>query len=282
MIYYFSFLFPVCLLFCNVPEVHVQAVAPDGIADTSGNTIASRFAPPEGFVRQPVDSPSFASYLRALSLKPVGTQVYLYDGRLKDNQDAHAAVIDIDTGKRDLQQCADACMRLWAEFLWAEKRYDDIHFNLTNGFRTDYSKWRNGYRVMVKGNTTTWKKTKSPSNTYQTFREYLEFVYQYAGTLSLFNELPTVNAGQLHIGDIIIKGGSPGHAVMVLDMVVHAKTGEQRILLGQSYMPAQDMHVLKNPANADGSAWYVWPQGERLVTPEWVFSPVVVKTLQGF
>ena len=40
----------------------------------------------------------------------------------------------------------------------------------------------------------------------------------------------------------------------------------------QSYMPAQDIHVLKNPASADGSPWYSTTFGATLVTPEWQFS----------
>ncbi|MGL4398136.1 MAG: DUF4846 domain-containing protein [Hyphomicrobium sp.] len=37
-------------------------------------------------------------------------------------------------------------------------------------------------------------------------------------------------------------------------------------------MPAQDIHILKNPANGDGSPWYTPPTGV-LVTPEWTFEP---------
>jgi hypothetical protein len=40
--------------------------------------------------------------------------VLLYNGAPKFRQDVHAAVIDIDVGTRDLQQCADATMRLRA------------------------------------------------------------------------------------------------------------------------------------------------------------------------
>lgn len=35
----------------------------------------------------------------------------LYNGSQKPNQSVHYAVFDIDVGKEDLQQCADAVMR---------------------------------------------------------------------------------------------------------------------------------------------------------------------------
>lgn len=54
---------------------------------------------------------SFAEYLRNLPLKPHGTKVKYYNGEEKPN-DVYVAVIDIDVGTRDLQQCADAVIRL--------------------------------------------------------------------------------------------------------------------------------------------------------------------------
>jgi hypothetical protein len=43
-------------------------------------------------------------------------------------------------------------------------------------------------------------------------------------------------------------------------------------LLAQSYMPAQEMHILKNPINKDISPWYdLLEIGEVINTPEWVF-----------
>jgi hypothetical protein len=50
----------------------------------------------------------------------------------------------MEIGNKDLHQCADAVMRLRAEYLWNEERYDKIHFNFTNGFRVDYTKWIEG------------------------------------------------------------------------------------------------------------------------------------------
>jgi hypothetical protein len=71
---------------------------------------------------------------------------------------------------------------------------------------------------------------------------------------------------------VFIKGGFPGHAVLVIDMAINPATGERRFMLLQSYMPAQDMHVLKNPKAPDGSPWYPVPADKaELATPEWVF-----------
>jgi hypothetical protein len=59
--------------------------------------------------------------------------------------------------------------------------------------------------------------------------------------------------------------------VLVADMAENAATGEKHFLLVQSYMPAQEMHVLKNPKSEDGSPWYKTDFGDQLVTPEWLF-----------
>lgn len=55
--------------------------------------------------------------------------------------------------KKDLQQCADAVMRLRAEYFYDQKAYDKISFTLTNGFKVDYSEWIKGNRIVVNGNT---------------------------------------------------------------------------------------------------------------------------------
>lgn len=37
-------------------------------------------------------------------------------------------------------------------------------------------------------------------------------------------------------------------------------------------LPAQDIHILKNPANEDGNPWYSINFGDVLITPEWQFT----------
>lgn len=241
------------------------------LINKNGKTVQERFNVPEGFERVPVSNNSFGEYLRSLPLKPHGSSVKLYNGITKI-RNVHEAVLDIDVGDRDLQQCADAAIRLRAEYLYQAKQYDKIHFHFTSGFRADYTKWMEGYRIEVRGNDASWVKQTGFSNDYTTFRKYLEMVFTYAGTLSLSQEIKKVPLEEMEIGDIFVQGGSPGHCVMVLDMAENKETGEKLFLLAQSYMPAQDIHVLKNPLNGDGNPWYPVKFGEKLITPEWEFT----------
>jgi hypothetical protein len=46
--------------------------------------------------------------------------------------------------------------------------------------------------------------------------------------------------------------------------------------LAQSYMPAQEIHVLKNPLDGAIGPWYRVP-AETLVTPQWTFESTDLK-----
>jgi len=142
-----------------------------------GKSVETRFKLPEGFKRIEADENSFAYYLRHLPLKPHGSPVRYYDGKTKPNTDIYDAVVDLEIGSRDLHQCADAIMRLRAEYLRNLRQYEKIHFNFTNGFRADYSEWLSGNRIVVKGNKAYWKQTGNTSDSYEEFWKYLEMVF---------------------------------------------------------------------------------------------------------
>lgn len=237
----------------------------------TGHTIAQRFEAPAGCTRTPLPDSAFGSYLRALPLKPEGAPVHLFDGSLKHRQDLHAAVVDLSVGTRDLQQCADAVMRLRAEHLFAQGRYDDITFNFTSGFRAEYARWAKGDRIKVQGDRCDWKlKEGVPGFTHDNLLAYLQQVFTYAGTLSLSKELKPAHAQPLEPGDVFIRGGSPGHAMLVVD-VARGPDGRTFFLLAQSYMPAQEIHVVRNLRRPELGAWFELNDGDELVTPEWTF-----------
>ena len=208
--------------------------------------------PPDGFVRK--ETTPFGAYLRRLPLKPEGSKVLFYNGLEKPWQGGAYAVIDVSVGNRDLQQCADAVIRLRAEYLWHEKRYSEIHFNFTSGFRADYTKWADGWRIRVQGNDVSWYKAGESDYGYGQFMEYLKVVFTYAGTASLSRELKPTSLKDLKIGDVFIVGGHPGHAMLVVDMAENMD-GRKAILVAQSYMPAQSIHIVTNRNDRRHSPW---------------------------
>mgnify|MGYP000471731144 CR=1 FL=1 len=83
---------------------------------------------------------------------------------------------------------------------------------------------------------------------------------------------------EIEIGDVFIKGGFPGHAVIVVDMAINKTNQEKVFLLAQSYMPAQELQILKNPNNQEISPWYrVSEISGELRTPEWTFKKTDLK-----
>ncbi len=260
----FVVIFCVLLLSC-------QSQTNSKIINGKGKTIEERFSPPEGYKRKNYSTGSFEYYLKALPLKPAGEKVHTYDGSIKQPENVYEAVINIDVGSRDLQQCADAVMRLRAEYLFKAERFDEIHFNFTNGNKAEWEKYAEGYRFQVKTNA--WVKTAKEDNSYKAFREYLDLVFTYAGSMSLSKELKPIDIEDMEPGDVFIKGGSPGHAVIIVDVVEDSKTDVKLFMLAQSYMPAQEIHILKNGMPADIlSPWYSTNFGPFLKTPEWTFT----------
>ncbi len=235
------------------------------------NAIEVRIAPPPEFERVSLPAGSFGAWLRGLPLKPGRPPVYLYDGRPKRNQEAHWAVVEIDTGRGDLQQCADAVIRLRAEYLYAHGRRDDIAFDFTSGDEARFSRWAEGLRPVVDGRRVSWRRSGRAEGTYASFRAYLATVFTYAGSASLARELlPVRDASRIEPGDVFIQGGSPGHVVLVVDVALRRSDGRRVFLLAQSYMPAQEIHILKNPLSEAGP-WYDAAFSGRLETPEWTF-----------
>jgi len=248
--------------------------------DSSANTISTRFSVPSDFERWAYEKNSFQYYLSNFPLKNTGASVYYYNGEVKPNDNIYAAVLDIDVGKRDLQQCADAVMRLRAEYLYGQKKYEMIHFNFTNGFKAEYTQWAEGNRIKVSGNNVSWYKSKEKDYSYNTFKSFMEVVFTYAGTLSLSKELKSIPLDSLQVGDVFIKGGSPGHAVIVVDVAVNKSNGKKIFMIAQSYMPAQSIHLLVNQNDNKISPWYDLSETDKLYSPEWTFEKSALKRFQ--
>ena len=243
--------------------------------------IARRIKTPTGFQRRPMDAAGFGHWLRFLPLKAGRPPVLLHSGIAKVNQQAHVAVVDLDVGKRNLQQCADAVIRLRAEYLYGRGMHAQIRFNYTSGDTIRFERWARGHRPVVSGRSVSWRAGQKKGAGYAQFRAYLTNVFTYAGTASLSRELQSVRAAKAQTGDVLIQGGFPGHAVILVDQAEDPRTGERIYLLAQSYMPAQELHVLKNPARPRLSPWYRLPDRGRIATPEWNFDAKDLKRFES-
>ena len=232
----------------NPGQPPVDATAPGAASSSNPYATIGAIPLPPGFSRIPADNNSYITWLRALPLKKNKT-VYTFNGVPKRNQAAQFAVVDISVGDKDLQQCADAVMRLRAEYLYQQHRLDEIDFTDNNYHH---------YRLPAHADR-------------NTFDHFLEKVFSYCGTASLSNQLsPITDFRKITAGDVLIKGGAPGHAMQVVDIAVNKK-GEKIYLLAQSYMPAQDIHVVINPVNTKRNPWYDVNVSTVIETPEWTF-----------
>lgn len=241
--------------------------------NTRGKTIAERFPPPAGYKRVVYAEKSFQLWLQNLRLKNGCPKIRLYNGVPLQFVNYHCAVIDIDSGGEDLQQCADSIIRLRAEYLFKMKRFDDLHFNFTSGDRCSWPKWRDGWRPSVRGSKVIFLKNAAVDDSYRNFRSWLDTVFTYAGTISISREFPKhKDLTTIRPGDFFVEAGSPGHAVIVVDVAVNKKTGKRLMLLAQGFMPAQEMHVLNNLSSNDLSPWYPADFGGVLETPRWDFT----------
>jgi hypothetical protein len=213
-------------------------------------TVATAFPLPPG--AEAIETDAFGRSLLDLPLRPPGTPVRLHDGR--ERRTGPVRVVDLPLVRGDLQQCADTAIRLRAEWLLAQGR--PVSFHATSGDAIPWSRVERGEIPYAEGRGLKWRAGRGDWDTY------LRLVFTWAGTASLV-AYETVPATAPRAGDMLVQGGFPGHAVVVL--AAAGRGDETLLLLGQGFMPAQDMHVLVGPV--DG--W--WRFDDPIALPDWTF-----------
>lgn len=229
--------------------------------------LAEALPAPEGYTRLPVEPGSFGAWLRGLPVRPPGTPVRDFRGEeiLPAGHPALGAVAELDVAPVNLQQCADSIIRLHAEWLWSRREPEKIAYRFTSGDVAAWSKYAAGERARVSGSKVTWVKNGPVDASRTAFQRYLDLVFTYAGTLSLETVKPRPSREDVRPGDFFVLGGSPGHAVLVLDVARDAR-GRRVALLGQGFIPAQDFHVLS--PGGDLAPWFSL-DGDTVATPFW-------------
>lgn len=253
----------------GLPAAQAQSVSrPDWLEAPPRDRIIERFHPPAGYKRLVAADGGFGAWLRRLPLLPAGAPILLHTGQPRGTQSGAAAIIDIDVGRANLQQCADAIIRLRAEHLRAGGRTNALAFRFTNGERYAYADYLAGRRPRPNSTNIVWASTHPSEDTRVAFRAWLDLVFTYAGTISLARELVRLaDPAQVEPGDVLIQPGSPGHAIIAVDVAERDAT--RVALFAQSFMPAQSIHVLRGPM---ADTWYPISGNAVIDTPDWRFA----------
>ena len=232
------------------------------------DSLEARFPTPPGYTRVAVAPGSFGEWLRGLPLAAPGTPVLSHAGDtvFSGNDDYVAAVVAIDVGVGDLQQSADAVIRLHGEWLWASDQQNAISYKSTTKLDMPFSRWAKGQRLLAAGPNMGWVvKNKPKDPTYNDFRQYIDAVMLWSNNVSLALRATHVeDPAQLSPGDFFLQPRGKGHAILVLD-IAQKPTGERVALLGQSLQsPAQSIHVMRlGPA----TAWFSMRPPNPVLTP---------------
>ena len=166
------------------------------------------------------------------------TVVKDYQGNIIKNKSLGVLNVRINS----VQQCADAAIRLRAEYFYSKKEYDKISFKLTSGLEVPFSKWAQGYRVRVPGNKASLFMSKvSKDYSRENFEAYLKIIMTYAGSASLARDLKK-RTNYPEIGDLLIIPGYPGHVVIIIDKKII--NGVNYYLFANSWIPAQDIEII--------------------------------------
>jgi hypothetical protein len=242
------------------------------LIDKKGDSIASRVKVPEGFTRAVYAEGSFQHFIQNYPLKKFGAKVINYDGNEYFYQAGHFGILELSVPKNGLQQCADALIRLRAEYLWKQNRKEEIGFEFTSGHYCSWKYYAEGYRPKVKGSKVSFHKKASKDHSKTNFYKYLNLIYTYSGTLSLYNELTKITVSKdLQVGDMLVYPGTPGHIVMIVDKAIDGR-GNQRFILAQGNTPAQSVHLLKNPNDSQFNPWYDLQMNAYIEVPGYYFN----------
>jgi hypothetical protein len=237
---------------------------------TATERLDARFAPPNGFTRVEVSGGSFGAFLRTLPLLPAGSKVVDYRGAPLYDDGHHpnvAAVVDIDVGDQNLQQCADAIIRLNAEWRYGRGERD-IAYRSLSGTSIPYARYLAGDRAVMHDNQLVLQRSGATrTDEHALFRSYLDDVFNFASTRSLERDAAHIPFAEVRGGDFFVMTGQPfGHAVLILD-IAKDDGGRLALLLGQSFMPAQSFQVLQPDSR---SPWFVVERDAvEVKTPFW-------------
>jgi hypothetical protein len=252
------------ILLCFIPFLIIGHPKYFAKSNTQFPSTAKENIHPRPLLYSPDSWPYFLQHLQTED-KPIVD----YRGRAIADQEKHFAILTYDVGHADLQQCADALMRLRAEYLFSRQKYLQIGFHFNSGDYYSWTDYRRGIRPIVTGSRVKFIRSSLPSDTtHASLRAYLDIVFAYANTVSLYKELK--KADRMETGTVVIFPGHPGHCMILADAAV-VDQSDTMFKLVEGYMPAQSIYVLSNPFEPGLNPWYHLKQGGDINTASCTF-----------
>lgn len=198
-------------------------------------TIRNSINTPAGYVRIKFPEGSYSNWIQNLPLKENNT-ILDYRGFTLGSDCFYSILGVADMPllfNSDLEQCADYCLRFWAEYHKDINRLDSLYL-------FDYT-----------GNK---KKFAGRGKTYTGF---LNWAFSYSNSYSLKRGCEKVSENELIPGDMIVQNesGGIGHASVILD-VCKSEEGKRLYLIGYSFMPAQEFHIEKAASLRGTEGWF--------------------------
>lgn len=233
-------------------------------------TIATRFNPPAGYTRTSLAGGSFGDYLRNFALREYLTKPLAYDttskSQVANDSLPSVSVLELDLiNKTNLQGASNSLIRLYAEYLYGQNRFNDISFNLltTPTFRCDFKTWSEGGRLIQENNSITWciehgdhctHKDVDTGTAYGVFKYYLQNVMLHSNISSLPSNMKTVQLNDLTVGDVIFHADSNVPEIIV-DMAEDS-SGNKICILARGGNPSSEIYIVRNESNADLNPWH--------------------------
>ncbi len=219
------------LRFVGIASLHLLA----SIASLAGAPRSVSDIPtPSGCSRTELQAGSYGAWLRGLPVKD-GCEILAYDGSKVENEPYRVlAVLGLPLLFRsDLEQCADWCFRLWAE-------YHRENGKLAGLYLFDYGGRRRKY-----------------AGSGKSFRGFLRWIMANANSHSLKRGCSAVDTANLMPGDMLVQNrdGGVGHVSVILD-ACRDRNGSEYFLIGYGFMPAQEFHIERSGSGQGEGGWF--------------------------
>ena len=237
------------------------------VIDETGLTLQKRINPPKGYERIKAKKGSLAEFLLGCELKKSTGVVKTWDGKKRSGQAGVQAVFKLPLAKENLQWAAGTVIRLYAEYFYTTGQFDQMSFQLRDGFAADFQKWQEGFLIRMDATGAIWVNGGVSDTSRENFEKYMHSVLLYTSASSLEKETKKVKKTDVQVGDIFLKTGTEADAAVVVD-VCENETGQKAFLLAKGGNPAEQFHLLKNPAHEDDPWYYVEEMKYPLKTPE--------------